>query len=93
MTSLATVRFESLFGMEDATFRNASEDLHYATARYVCQWLDERGWLFPFYQRWRDATDDPSGEKSFESVTGMTPAKAHDVWISWVRNFRNICDT
>jgi hypothetical protein len=85
MASLATVRFESLFGMDDGTFRDASEDLHYAQARYICQWLDEKGWLFPFYQRWRDSTDDPTGEKSFEAVTGMTPAKAHTVWISWVR--------
>jgi hypothetical protein len=85
MTSLTTVRFESLFGMDDATFRDASEDLHYAQARYMCQWLDEKGWLFPFYQRWRDSTDDPTGEKSFEAVTEMTPAKAHNAWLVWLR--------
>src|SRR5207249_2811034 len=86
MQSLDSVRIDSLFGMNDATFRNASEDLHYALARYVCQWLDEKGWLFPFYQRWRDAEGDPTGEKSFAAVTGMTPAKAHNAWITWLKS-------
>ena len=43
-------RLEVLFGMTDETFRDDAEDLHYAMARYVCQWLDERGKLWPFYQ-------------------------------------------
>jgi hypothetical protein len=86
MGSLASVRLDSLFGMDDATFRNASEDLHYATARYLCQWLDERGWLFPFYQRWRDnAAGDPTGTQAFQAITGLTPAKAHDPWVAWLR--------
>lgn len=86
MGSLASVRLDALFGMNDATFRNATEDLHYATARYLCQWLDERGWLFPFYQRWRDNfAADPTGAQAFEAVTGMTPAKANDPWAAWLR--------
>lgn len=84
--SLDAVRVEALFGMSDATFRDASEDLHYALARYLCQWLDERGWLFAFYQRWRDnVAADPTGARSFEAVTGLTPAKAQLAWASWVR--------
>jgi hypothetical protein len=78
-------RLDRLFGMRDETFRGDGEDLHYAMARYVCQWLDERGKLWPFYQRWRDHVgDDPTGEKSFREVVGMTPAEAHVVWSKWV---------
>lgn len=78
-------RLDALFGMPDETFRGDKEDLHYATARYVCQWLDERGALWPFFQRWRDhVADDPSGERSFREVTGMTPAEAHGIWSKWV---------
>ena len=32
--------------MRDESFRSDGEDLHYAMARYVCQWLDERGKLW-----------------------------------------------
>jgi hypothetical protein len=77
-------RLDRLFGMRDEVFRGDGEDLHYALARYVCQWLDERGKLWPFYQRWRDnVADDPTGEKSFKEVVGMTPAEAHVAWSKW----------
>jgi len=80
----SAARLDALFGMPDATFRGDREDLHYALARYVCQWLDERGKLWPFYQRWRDnAASDPTGTKAFADVTGMTPAAANDLWSKW----------
>lgn len=78
-------RVDGLFGMSDASFRGDAEDLHYALARYVCQWLDENGWLFAFYQRWRDGVeDDPTGEKAFTAVVGRTPAAANEAWAKWV---------
>lgn len=77
-------RLDRLFGMSDEAFRGDAEDLHYATARYVCQWLDERGKLWAFYQRWRDAAaTDPTGARAFEEVVGMTPAEAHVLWSKW----------
>lgn len=77
-------RLDRLFGMRDEVFRGDDEDLHYALARYVCQWLDERGKLWPFYQRWRDnVADDPSGEKAFKDAVGMTPTEAHVLWSKW----------
>lgn len=78
-------RLDVLFGMRDDVFRGDGEDLHYAMARYVCQWLDERGKLWTFYQRWRDTADtDPTGVKAFTEVVGMTPVEAHAVWSKWV---------
>jgi hypothetical protein len=80
-------RLTRLFGMSDETFRDEREKLHYATARYTCQWLDEHGWLWPFYRRWRErAAEDPTGEKSFEAVVGMSPRDASDIWVRWVRS-------
>lgn len=77
-------RLDRLFGMRDEHFRGKKEDLHYAQARYVCQWLDERGKLWPFFQRWRDTRDvDPTGEKAFREVVGMTPEEAHAAWAKW----------
>jgi hypothetical protein len=78
-------RLDVLFGMSDETFRGEAEDLHYAMARYVCQWLDERGKLWAFYQKWRDtAASDPTGEKAFTDVVGMTPREANVPWSKWV---------
>jgi hypothetical protein len=77
-------RLDTLFSMRDEVFRAEAEDLHYAMARYVCQWLDERGKLWAFYQRWRDTVaTDPSGEKAFKEVVGMTPAEANPAWTKW----------
>lgn len=77
-------RLDVMFAMRDDVFRGDGEDLHYAMARYVCQWLDERGKLWAFYQRWRDTVaTDPSGEKAFKEVVGMTPGEANPVWTKW----------
>jgi hypothetical protein len=79
-------RLDALFGMSDERFRDDDESLHYAMARYVCQWLDERALLWKFYRAWRDGrADDPTGAKSFEAVVGSTPSDANDTWVSWVR--------
>jgi hypothetical protein len=77
-------RLDTLFTMRDDVFRSDAEDLHYAMARYVCQWLDERGKLWAFYQRWRDTVaTDPRGEKAFTDVVGMTPTEANPAWTKW----------
>ncbi len=79
-------RLPALFGMSDETFRDKKEDLHYAMARYLCQWLDAHGWLWPFYQKWRDSfASDPTGSQAFTSVVGKTPEAAHEQWQRWVR--------
>jgi hypothetical protein len=76
-----------LFGMPDATFRGAGEDLHYATARYLCQWLDQQHKLWPFYHAFRDhKADDPTGEKAFAQVMGKTPREAAPAWERWVKS-------
>lgn len=80
-------RLDKLFGMSDDTFRDDAEEMHYALARYVCQWLDDHDKLWPFYRKWRDdAAEDPTGVKAFTEVVGMTPAQAHAEWAKWVRS-------
>jgi hypothetical protein len=79
-------RPSGIIGMSNDVFRGANEDLHYAAARYLCQWLDERNQLWSFYQHFRDHfAEDASGAKSFEAVTGLTPENANDPWTRWVR--------
>ncbi len=81
-----SVRLETLFTIGDDDFRNGSEDLHYAMARYFCQWMDEKGKLWPFFHAWRDnAKDDPRGEKAFIATMGKTPKDASADWRRWLR--------
>jgi len=75
-----------LFDLNDDSFLISDQGAHYALARFVCQWLDERGQLWPFYRAWRDSlAEDPSGEKTFARVTGLTPTQADAVWLAWLR--------
>jgi hypothetical protein len=75
-----------LFELDDATFRNDAEDLHYATARYLCQWLDHKGKLWPFYRHFREHRQgDPTGRGSFKTIVGKTPQQANAEWASWVK--------
>lgn len=75
----------TLFGMADDTFRDSDEALHYALARYFCQWLDERGKLWPFYRAYRDSwATEPSGSAAFERVVGTSPAEAEAPFLAWL---------
>ena len=79
------LRLDQLFSLSDEAFRADHEDLHYAAARYVCQWLDERGKLWPFFHAWRTThATDASGVRTFTEVVGMTPVDADVVWARWV---------
>lgn len=76
----------ALFALDDAAFRGADEDLHYASARYLCQWLDQQGKLWPFYRYFRDHhAGDPTGERAFMAVVGKSPGEANLQWATWVK--------
>lgn len=82
----AKTRLDALFAMRDEVFHGPQRDLHYAMARYVCQWLDARGQLWAFYGAWRDGViEDRGGERAFARVVGMTPADANEPWVAWVK--------
>ena len=71
--------------MSDAAF-GKDELLHYAMARYACQWLDERDKLWAFYHAFRDGiADDPTGEEAFTAVVGKAPKDANEQWVTWVQ--------
>ena len=75
----------ALFQMSDETFRGDGEDLHYAMARYTCQWLDQQGKLWPFYQKWRDNHQaDPTGQLAFAETVGRSPEQSNGDWTRWV---------
>jgi hypothetical protein len=97
----ADMRLDALFTMDPRAFKgyrldggggaDAGVDLwlqsrNESLARYVCLWLQDRGWLWDFVHRFRDGFDtDRSGMRSFEEVTGMSPVQATTSWIEWAR--------
>lgn len=84
-TEAKKARLDALVALDDDAFRDDDEDLHYAAARYLCQWLDSQGKLWPFYARFRETkARDPHGERAFAEVVGKSPADAHDAWAKWV---------
>jgi hypothetical protein len=83
------VTLNALFAMSDTQFRDAKEDLHYAMARFFCQWLDSKAKLWEFYHAFRDhASDDPKGTKAFADTLSITPEAATIEWTKWVLNLR-----
>jgi len=86
-TERAHASLPALFAMSDEVFRGEREDLNYASARYFCQWLDQKKLLWPFYQTWRDGyAKDRTGQSAFIAVVGKTPAEADSEWAAWVRS-------
>ena len=77
----------ALFGTTYESFRDEHEDLHYAMARYLCQWLDARNQLWPFYRAFRDhRAEDPTGRATFAKVVGKSPEEIGETWRSWALN-------
>lgn len=85
-TEKGEVGLGELFALSDEQFRGEKEDLHYAMARYFCLWLQTRGWLWGFYQAFRDGyASDKTGEKAFQKVTGKTLDEQNADWLRYVR--------
>lgn len=69
-------------------FYNADYD-SYAFARYLIMYAQERGVLFDFYHQFRDAADDPTGEKTLMTVLGVDDLDAFQkTWEKWVLAIR-----
>lgn len=82
-----TLRLRTLLTMSDDTFRGTKEDLHYAFARYVCQWLDVQGKLWPFYHRYRDTfAKDATGVSAFVAITGKEPEELDAPFRAWLHS-------
>jgi hypothetical protein len=78
-----------LVATTNAEFRGANEGLHYAEARYLVMYLQEKGWLARFYREFRDnAKKDPTGAKTLEGVTGKAVADLETEWVAWAKTLR-----
>jgi len=72
-----TVPLQQLLSTSTSQFYGGSSGLHYAQARYLCYYLQEKGILRKFYRRFRsDRRRDPTGLISLRNVLGEKDLEA-----------------
>lgn len=78
--------FEELTATSTREFYGDEQPDHYAQARYLCYYLQEKGLLVDFWRRFlKDQKSDPTGYKSLVAVLGETDMKAFKKrWEEWV---------
>lgn len=82
LADLLKTTTEQFYGEDD-------RGIHYATARYLCLYLQEKKLLIPYFKEFKaGAKDDPTGAAALKKVTGMTPAELEPVWRDWVLGLR-----
>jgi hypothetical protein len=80
-------RFEALFAQSDSQFYNgATSNTNYGQSRYLLYYLQERGLLTDFYERFHDARKtDPTGYRTLQSVLKEKDMDAFQQrWEKWV---------
>jgi len=85
-----TVPFATLTGTTPGQFYGQGSGLHYAQARYLCYYLQEKGLLQAFYRRFqREAGRDPTGFATLQAVLGEQDMAAfQERWEAWVLGLR-----
>ena len=82
LSDLMKTTTEQFYGEDD-------RGVNYATARYLCMYLQEKKLLIPFFQEFKKtAKEDPTGALAFERATGKKPAELAPVWREWVLSLR-----
>lgn len=70
-------------------FYDEARGVNYATARYLCKWLQDQGKLQDFYREFKSAArDDPTGRATLQKITGMKLDELDKAWREWVRNLK-----
>jgi hypothetical protein len=82
--------FKEMMEMDARAFYNDDSGVHYAQARYLCYYLQEKGLLVKFYKEFlAKQAEDPSGFKSVQKVLGETNMDAFKVrWEEYVLGLR-----
>ena len=89
LRSRAGVPLEALLKTTAAEFYGDNRGIHYAAARYLVLYLQERGLLERFYREFRKGfQEDPTGRKTLERVTGIELKELQRLWRRWVLALR-----
>lgn len=81
----AVPTFHALVHTTTDEFYDDDSGVHYAMARYLCFWLQEKGLLVRFVQRAQALkAEDPTGWKALEEVLGGNPHAFRKEWEAFV---------
>ncbi len=70
-------------------FYDEARGVNYATARYLCKWLQDQKKLRDFYREFKaTAKDDPTGRAALEKVAGMKLDEIDPKWREWVKDLK-----
>jgi hypothetical protein len=86
-----TIKLSELVATSSEQFYDARSGLHYAMARYLVYWLQEKGKLRQFYERFRDgAAQDPTGARTLCEALGVKDLGEFQAgWEKWVKTLRH----
>jgi hypothetical protein len=81
-----TLEFPALMRLKGDEFYGDNRGIHYAQARYLCYYLQEKGLLRTYYHQFRDsARNDPSGVQTLKEVLKVDDLEAFRVrWEKFV---------
>jgi len=80
---------DKLVATTRAQFLDKNLGMHYAQARYFCQYLQYRGLLRQFYRGFRDGyAKDPTGAKTLEKLLHKPLPAIEEDWLAWVRTLK-----
>lgn len=81
-----TITFKKLCGLDHEAFYGENSGLHYAQARYLCYYLQEKGLLQKFYKAAvANAEKDPGGYNALVETLGEKDMADFEArWTKWV---------
>ena len=78
-------KFSALIRTTEREFYDDDTGVHYAMARYLCYWLQEKGLLIKFVAKAQaNKAVDPTGWKALEEVLGVDPDSLQNDWSKFV---------
>ena len=78
-------KFSELLHTTEEQFYDDETGVHYAMARYLCYWLQEKGLLIKFVARAQALkVKDPSGYEALQEVLGVDPDSQQKAWEKFV---------
>jgi len=84
-----SVTLAELMKTSTGEFYGDERGVHYAAARYLCLYLQEKGLLQDFYKAFKGGfKEDRTGIEALEKVTDLPLKKFEAKWTSWVKSLR-----
>lgn len=84
-----TIPLHEVFSATYADFDGERRGLLYAEARYLCLYLQERGWLAGYYRKFKAAIGkDPTGVETLQAVTGQRLEDLEAAYFKWAGALR-----